>query len=144
MDQFWKSKTLQEMTPSEWESLCDGCGKCCSHKLLDEETEEVFFTSITCKLFNPLTCQCSNYSQRLNLVPACLKITANDDKIYKWLPTSCSYRLLHEGKDLPDWHHLISGDKELVHSTGHSVKGRVIFEEDLDEDEEIEDFICLD
>jgi len=141
MTKFWEEKSLKEMNSTEWESLCDGCGKCCSHKLMDEDTEEIFFTSITCELFDPTTCKCSDYTNRLSKVSSCLKITMDNPEVFNWLPSTCSYKLLNEGKDLPSWHHLNSGDKELVHTDGHSVQGKVIFETDLDEDEYIEDFI---
>jgi len=141
MSKYWETKTLKELSSSEWESLCDGCGKCCVHKLLDEQTEKVLFTSVACKLFDPLTCQCSDYQNRLEKVSHCLKVELKNPDVFNWLPDTCAYRLLSEGSTLPDWHHLISGDRDLVHSEGHSAQGRVILEEDLDDDETIEDFI---
>lgn len=142
MTKFWENKSLREMSQDEWESLCDGCGKCCSHKLIDEQDDnKLLFTSITCELFNPLTCKCSDYSNRLTKVSSCLKISLDNDEVFSWLPLTCSYKLLKNGESLPTWHHLISGDKNLVHTEKHSVRGRVIFEEDLDEDEFIEDYI---
>lgn len=139
---FWEAITLKDMSSEQWESLCDGCGKCCSHKFINEETGEILFTSITCSLFDPETCKCSNYINRFKLTSECLQITSKNKEVFKWLPPTCAYRLLHESKALPKWHHLLSGSMELVHSQGHSVKGRVIFESDLDEGEKIQDFIC--
>jgi len=141
---YWETKKLSEMNDTEWENLCDGCGKCCSHKFLCEETDEVLFTSITCELFDPTSCRCSDYSNRLSKIPDCLKISLETPEVFNWLPKTCSYRLLNEDQPLPTWHHLISGDKNLVHSERNSVQGRVIFEADLDEDEGIEDFILED
>jgi uncharacterized protein len=141
LDKFWEIKSLEQLNHDEWESLCDGCGKCCSHKLLDDETNQVFFTSVTCKLFDPSTCTCTDYENRISKVSTCLKISLDNPEVFNWLPTTCSYRLLYEGEQLPTWHHLISGDKQLVHTKNHSVKGRVIYESDLDDDELIEDFI---
>jgi uncharacterized cysteine cluster protein YcgN (CxxCxxCC family) len=142
MIKFWKEKQLNQMSTNEWESLCDGCGKCCSHKLIDDEKPDVvLFTSITCELFDPMSCKCSDYSNRLKKVPSCLKISLDTPETFNWLPSTCSYKLLRDGKPLPIWHHLISGDKELVHKLKHSVQGRVIFESDLDEDEYVEDYI---
>ena len=141
MNKFWEQKALKQMSNSEWESLCDGCGKCCSHKVFNEDSSKVFFTSITCELFDPMSCQCSDYSNRLSKISSCLKISIENPEIFNWLPATCSYRLLNEGEKLPSWHHLISNDKNLVHTKGHSVLGKVIFERDLDENEAIEDFI---
>ena len=144
MTKYWETTTLKDLTPSEWESLCDGCGKCCVHKFFDEQTNNVLFTSVACELFDPLTCQCSDYQNRLSKVSHCLKIKLENPDVFNWLPESCAYKLRFEGKPLPDWHHLVSGDKDLVHSEGHSAQGRVILEEDLEPHESIEDFIIHD
>jgi uncharacterized cysteine cluster protein YcgN (CxxCxxCC family) len=142
MNKFWEIKSLDKLSTTEWESLCDGCGKCCSHKLIDEDRpSEVLFTSITCELFDPMSCTCTDYNNRLDKVSSCIKISLDRKEVFNWLPASCSYRLLSEGKTLPSWHHLISNDKNLVHKLKQSVQGRVIFESDLDDDEYIEDYI---
>lgn len=128
---FWKSKTLKEMSREEWESLCDGCGKCCLIKLEDAETKELFYTDVACHLLDAKTCQCKNYPKRKQLVDDCLKLEAEDVEDFKWLPESCAYRLLYEGKDLPDWHYLISGDKNTVHREKMSVRNRVVPETEV-------------
>ena len=108
---FWVKKTLDQMSPSEWEALCDGCGKCCLHKLEDDETGDVYYTKMACKLLDITTCQCSDYPHRKQRVDACLTLSPEDVDDFYWLPLTCSYRILHEGKALPEWHPLIVGDK---------------------------------
>lgn len=130
---FWKTKTLAEMSPEEWESLCDGCAKCCLVKLEDEETGELFFTSLACKLLDRRTCQCKDYPNRKAYVPVCVKLTPEVVATVDWLPDSCAYRLVHEGKDLYPWHHLISGDREAVHREGYSTRNRTRSEEGVDD-----------
>jgi len=132
---FWKHKALAEMSPHEWESLCDGCAKCCLHKLQDEDTDEVFYTSVACAQLNLATCRCKVYAQRLQHVPDCLDLVKENMAELSWLPSSCAYRLVSEGKDLPDWHPLVSGDVASVHASGMSVVGRVVSERDVAEDE---------
>ncbi len=122
---FWRTKRLDEMNPVEWESLCDGCGRCCLVKLIDEDTEEVHFTDIGCKLFNAETCACKDYPNRQKKVPDCIKLTPREVKRIPWLPPSCAYRLVAEGKDLQWWHPLKSGRPETVHEAGVSARGRV-------------------
>ncbi len=122
---FWKRKTLEEMTPSEWESLCDGCGRCCLVKLEDADTGKVYFTDVGCKLFDPVTCRCRDYAHRRRKVRDCIKLTPDKARSLKWLPPSCAYRLLAEGRDLPWWHPLVCGSKSAVHETKISVRGRV-------------------
>ena len=126
---FWETKTLQQMSKQEWESLCDGCAKCCLIKLEDDETEEVYYTKVACKLLDHDTCQCTHYQQRHIEVPTCLWLTPEHLDTLKWLPNTCAYRLIYEGKALPEWHHLVSGDKNSVHLAGVSVKGRALSEE---------------
>lgn len=116
------------MSPQEWESLCDRCGKCCLHKLLDEETEKVSYTNVACRLLNLGTCGCKNYHRRRDFVPDCIELTANDVPTMGWLPSTCAYRLIALGKDLPWWHPLVSGDPETVHKAGISVRGRCVSE----------------
>lgn len=118
---FWRSKSLQEMTPNEWESLCDGCALCCLHKLEDEDTKEVFYTTVVCHLLDFDSCRCTRYEDRCKLVPDCVKLTPKDVDAFHWLPPSCSYRLIHEGKDLPEWHPLLSGDQKTVIEADASV-----------------------
>lgn len=125
---FWKTKTLAEMAPGEWESLCDGCGKCCLHKLEDADTGEVSYTNVACRLLDLGTCRCGNYAERKRLVPDCLILTAEAVDEMDWLPETCAYRLVAAGKDLAWWHPLVSGDPESVHDAGISVRGRVISE----------------
>jgi uncharacterized cysteine cluster protein YcgN (CxxCxxCC family) len=122
---FWKTKTLKQMTDAEWESLCDGCGKCCLVKLEDEETLELYFTSLHCKLLNPAACQCSDYANRKKYVPECVKLTPETIPTLDWLPATCAYKLVHEGQDLKDWHHLVCGDPNEVHRRGISAKGKI-------------------
>jgi uncharacterized protein len=137
---FWKTKKLDEMTPSEWESLCDGCAKCCLVKLENEDTRELYFTSLACKLLDCKTAQCRDYPNRKKYVPVCVKLTPKIVAEVDWLPDSCAYKLVHEGKDLHDWHHLVCGDREEVHRRGFSARGRVRSEEGID-DEEAMDYL---
>lgn len=132
---FWRRKTLAEMTAEEWESLCDGCAKCCLHKLQDEDTDEVFYTSVACTQLNLATCRCKVYENRLAHVADCLDLVQENLGELSWLPSSCAYRLVTENKDLPEWHPLVSGRDDSVHSAGMSVLGRAISENDVDEDE---------
>ncbi len=111
---FWESKKLSEMTTTEWESICDGCGKCCLNKLEDEDSGEIFFTSVVCDLIDLESCQCTRYSERTTLVPECLDLKQHDFAEYNWLPTTCAYRLLIDGKPLPSWHPLVSKNKDSV------------------------------
>ena len=138
MDQpFWKHKSLEAMTPGEWESLCDGCGKCCLAKLEDEDSGAIHWTSVACRLFDAGTCQCSNYVERQRHVSDCVELTPKKVREIVWLPQSCAYRLVAEGKDLPSWHHLVSGSRQTVHTAGVSMQGRVTaLEDQLTDDEE--------
>ncbi len=134
MEPFWKTKPLVAMDESEWESLCDGCGKCCLAKLEDEDSGEIHWTSVACRLFDAGTCRCSDYADRLARVPDCVQLTPRNVGEIAWLPSTCAYRLLAEGKDLPSWHPLVSGRAETVHEAGISIRGRVSRLEDEIED----------
>ncbi len=125
---FWKTKTLAEMSRGEWESLCDGCGRCCLHKLRYDETGELAFTNVACRLLDQTSCQCRHYATRQEHVPDCVTLTQAELSQIDWLPPSCAYRRLAEGRDLAWWHPLVSGDPETVHSAGVSVRGRSVDE----------------
>ncbi|MGR8930752.1 MAG: YcgN family cysteine cluster protein [Gammaproteobacteria bacterium] len=133
---YWETKTLSEMTTDEWESICDGCGKCCLIKLEDEDSGEIAFTSVVCDLIDLDTCQCTRYSERCNLVPECIDLKQHDFAEYEWLPATCAYRLLTDGKPLPSWHPLISGDPESVKDAGVSISSYAIKESQADDPED--------
>ncbi len=139
-EKFWETKSLSDMTPEEWESLCDGCGKCCVLKLQDEDTEEIFSTDVGCKLLNCQTAKCSNYTNRKSIVPDCIILTPETLSQLSWMPKTCAYRRLDEGKSLPDWHPLITGQADSPKRAGHSVAGR-IFPETTIADEDMPDHI---
>jgi hypothetical protein len=126
-DKFWE-KPLAELNRAEWESLCDGCGKCCLHKIEDADTGRIYATNVACKLLDRHSCRCSNYRERKAFVPDCVRLTAGQVGKLSWLPSTCAYRLRSEGKPLPDWHHLISGSRETVHEAGISVRGWTVSE----------------
>jgi uncharacterized cysteine cluster protein YcgN (CxxCxxCC family) len=121
---FWKRKTLAEMSAEEWESLCDGCGRCCLNSLEDEDTGEIYLTDVTCRLFDPATCRCTDYARRAKRVRDCVTLRPDNIGELTWMPKTCAYRLVHEGKDLFWWHPLVSGDPESVHASGASVRGK--------------------
>ena len=133
---FWKTKNMAEMSPSEWESLCDNCGKCCCIRLEDEVTGDIYITDVACKLFDPASCKCTDYANRSKKVPDCVTLTKNNVAQLKWMPRTCAYRLVSEGKDLPDYHHLISGSRETIHQVGMSVQDAVTSEIFVSEDEQ--------
>ncbi len=132
-DEFWKRKSLAEMSADEWESLCDGCALCCLHKLEDEETGEIFFTDVACKLLNVDTCRCTDYAARAKKVADCLVLSVDNPEAFRWLPGTCAYRLLAEGEELPEWHPLITGDPDSVHEAGISAKGKMVSENERSE-----------
>ncbi|MDB4223008.1 YcgN family cysteine cluster protein [Granulosicoccus sp.] len=129
MTKFWETTSLNDMSDTQWESLCDGCGRCCLQKLEDEDTGEVHFTRVSCRLLNTDTCRCSNYPQRFNKVPDCLSLRPLTEEKVSWLPESCAYAKLSHGKPLEYWHPLISGSAESVKLAGISVSGQCISEE---------------
>lgn len=130
---FWKTKTLAEMSTAEWESLCDGCGRCCLHKLRDADDDSLAHTNVACRLLDTETCRCRDYARRRRRVPDCIQLTPASLATIDWLPPSCAYRRLAEGRELLWWHPLVSGDPETVHSSGASVRGRVISEREAGE-----------
>ena len=130
---FWKNKKLSEMTTEEWESLCDNCGKCCLHKLEDEDTGDIYFTSVVCNLIDLDTCRCTRYSERTTLVPECLDLKQHDFAEYNWLPATCAYRLLTDGKELPSWHPLLSKSPDSVQDAGVSISSYAMKESEIDE-----------
>lgn len=123
---FWRTTPLEEMTPGEWERLCDGCGRCCLQKLEDADTGEVSYTDIACGQLDIASGRCRCYGERKRFVPDCQHLTAATAREFLWLPSTCAYRLLAEGRELPEWHPLVSGDSRSVERAGISVKGRVI------------------
>ena len=137
---FWRVKTLAEMNETEWESLCDGCGRCCLNKLEDWDTGEIWWTNVACRLFDEKSCSCTDYLNRHANVPDCIALTAKNVPEISWLPPSCGYRLVAEGRDLYWWHPLVSGDAQSVHDAGISTRGRTLSEEHIPE-AELEDYI---
>lgn len=127
---FWREKALGDMSAEEWESLCDGCARCCLNKLEDIDSGDIAYTSVACRLLDLKTCRCTDYAHRTRYVPDCVNLTPENAKLLSWLPSTCAYRVLAEGGDLADWHPLVSGDPESVKRAGISVAGRVISERD--------------
>lgn len=141
---FWQAKRLEQMTVPEWESLCDGCGLCCLIRFEDEDSGEVIPTRVSCKLFDDLLCRCTDYADRKAHVPDCIKLTPYNIDELGWMPKSCAYRRVHEGRDLPRWHPLITGDPESVHEAGVSVRGQTISEATLGDPEDALDYAAWD
>ncbi len=139
MPPFWKTKTLAEMSREEWESLCDGCGRCCLHKLRDNDSGELAWTNVACRLLDHTTCRCADYANRRRRVPDCVRLTPQALAEIDWLPPSCAYRRVQEGRGLSWWHPLLSGDPQTVHDAGVSVRGRAIDERDAGR---IEDYLA--
>jgi uncharacterized cysteine cluster protein YcgN (CxxCxxCC family) len=137
---FWKRKKMEEMTREEWESLCDGCARCCLYKLEYEDTGEIYYTNVVCRLLDTYRCRCTAYMERAKLMPTCLVLDADRVRQLRWMPKTCAYRLLAEGKDLQWWHPLVSGDPNSVHAAGISVRWRTLAEKDVDMDN-LEDYI---
>ena len=127
---FWKTTPLNKMSRAQWESLCDGCGKCCVHKLEDEDTGALMATNVACRLLDRRTGQCKDYRNRKAHIPECVRLTPAMIPKLDWLPSTCAYLLVYEGKDLPKWHPLVSGDKESVHKAKQSVRGWTVSEDE--------------
>jgi uncharacterized cysteine cluster protein YcgN (CxxCxxCC family) len=141
---FWQVKRLEQMTTTEWESLCDGCGRCCLIRFEDEDTGEIVPTRVACRLFDDQTCRCSDYANRKRQVPDCIKLTPHNIEGLQWMPPSCAYRRLHEGRDLASWHPLVSGDPESVHRAGIGIRGQTISETLFEDAEDALDFPAYD
>ena len=137
---FWESIPLSQMSDEQWESLCDGCARCCLHKLQDEYSETVHYTAVACRLLDGDDCRCTRYPERQQLVADCVVLRPADAASFYWLPDTCAYRLLAEGRALPDWHPLVSGNPHSVHAAGVSVRGRVIPAQHVHEDD-LEEFV---
>ena len=135
---YWETKRLDEMSREEWEQLCDGCAKCCLLKLEDEDTSEIAYLRLHCRLLDAETCLCSDYANRKSKVPDCVQLTPKTLQEVTWMPESCAYRRVHEGRGLADWHHLVCGDRERIHREGHSVRGRSLCEDTVLEDDQID------
>lgn len=127
---FWETTPIEALDRAQWEALCDGCGKCCVHKLEDEETGELLPTNVSCRLLDRATAQCSDYRHRHAFVSECVRLTRDNVRAIDWLPTTCAYRLRAAGAALPAWHYLVSGDRDAVHRAGESVRGWTISEDD--------------
>lgn len=128
---FWEGRRLEELSRAEWEALCDGCGRCCLHKLEDAETGRIYCTNVRCRLLDPATCRCIDYANRRARVPDCVRLTPALVPRLDWLPRSCAYRCVAEGRPLPGWHHLVCGDRARVHAVGASVSGWSISEDEV-------------
>ena len=140
---FWKHKKLTEMSLEEWEALCDGCSICCLYKIEDEISGKVRLTNVVCRFLDLDTCTCQLYDSRISAMPTCIKLTPSKVKNLDWLPDTCAYRLIMEGKPLPSWHPLVSGDRNSVHKAGVSIKGKVVSETSINM-EHLEDYIIED
>jgi hypothetical protein len=127
-DEYWKRKSLAEMTTEEWDGLCDGCALCCMHKVEDEETGEIFYADLACRLLDLDTCRCTDYANRAKKVAECFVLSVDNPEMFAWLPATCAYRRLANDQDLPDWHPLITADPESVHEAGISVRGKAVSE----------------
>ena len=137
---YWNTTPLEQLNAKEWESLCDGCGKCCLHKLRDDETDEVFYTRVACRLLDMKSGGCSDYVHRFSKVPDCMDVSKMTAAEMKWLPSSCAYRLRSESKPLPEWHHLVRGQASTVFKDPNGIRGRVVSETEVSVDK-LEDYI---
>lgn len=142
---FWKNKTLSSMNRKEWESLCDGCGLCCLYKVRTWDTGRLIQTSVACELFDPQACQCKDYPNRAQVMNHCIVMHSRDVPSMDFLPETCAYRLVDQGRDLYWWHHLISGDRETVHQAGISARGKVrAFANEIEKPEDYARYFMLD
>ncbi len=130
---FWQTAELKDLTPAQWESLCDGCGKCCLEKYEDEDTGAIHYTNVACRLLDCDACRCTDYTNRAARVPDCITLTPAHLEQPGWLPETCAYRRRAEGRPLPPWHHLRCGDPQAVHRAGASARGRVVSEHDVED-----------
>lgn len=131
---FWEALPLSDLTPDQWEALCDGCARCCLHKLSDQDTGDVYYTDVACPLLDRDACRCTDYAHRQRLMPSCLQLTPGLVAGTDWLPATCAYRLRALGRPLPPWHHLVSGDPESVHRSGASIRGKTVHLDDPDDE----------
>lgn len=131
-DRFWETTPLEALDQAQWEALCDGCGKCCIHKLEDEDSGELYATNVACRMLDRRMARCRDYANRHSHVPDCVTLTPHLARTIEWLPSTCAYVLRAEGRQLPDWHHLVCGDVDAVHREGHSVRGWTVSEDDVD------------
>ncbi|MEZ5572346.1 MAG: YcgN family cysteine cluster protein [Halioglobus sp.] len=129
MSEWWNDKELDQLSSDQWELLCDGCAKCCLHKLQDEETGEVYYTSVRCHLLVEQSCRCGDYANRAIRVPMCIDLRATDVSGFDWLPSTCAYRLRAKSKPLPEWHPLVTGSADSVHQANASIRGRTVSDE---------------
>jgi uncharacterized protein len=141
---FWETKSLRQMTVAEWDSLCDGCGLCCLIRFEDEDSGEIIPTRVACKMFDAATCRCTDYANRADHVPDCIQLTPDNIEKLAWMPRSCAYRRLDEGRGLPDWHPLVTGDPDSVHKAGVSVRNQTISETTLADPEDALDYVARD
>ena len=137
---FWRGRALDQFSDAEWEALCDGCGKCCLNKLEDWDSGEIHWTSVACKLLDGTTCQCKDYAHRFEVVSDCISLTPDEVRTNEWLPSTCAYRLVRDGEDLPEWHYLKTGDKNSVHLSNTSVRNKTVSEEGV-ATEDLENFL---
>jgi len=138
---WWENTKLTDMSREQWESLCDHCGKCCLIKLEDETNGHVYYTDVICDLFQDENCHCSDYWNRETRVPTCIRLTQHNLDQISWMPPSCAYRRIRDKQGLPSWHHLITGDKNSIHTSGYSVKGKTIFEKEIKNEYQFEEHI---
>ncbi len=127
--EWWQDTPLAELSPEQWEALCDGCAKCCLHKLEDEDDGEVFYTRVRCRYLDEQSCRCSDYANRSVLVPNCIRLEQDNVLELDWLPSTCAYRLRAHGEPLAEWHPLVSGSADTVHRAGISIRGRSLSDE---------------